>query len=199
MEEHEDGGTRFLSLTFRETRYGLGCPLRMLLAVLDHGSGREAQPKSFQDWHRRITAQLCCASVAPFVSCMLEGTKTVLKTRDSAPSDTSGRLVKTAVAAHVILRFIFPAGLKDRVSALHFPLERAFCTCDRPVAPFVRGSQWGDRGSRRPCTTRPCMSDWLVLIAVAAHQTLRSCFLQNSARALHPAGRPSLNFEHLLT
>ena len=33
---------RFLSPTFRETRYGLGCQLRMLLAVLDHGSGREA-------------------------------------------------------------------------------------------------------------------------------------------------------------
>ena len=64
---------RFLSPTFRETRYGLGCQLRMLLAVLDHGSGREAQPKSFQDWHRRITAQLCCASFAPFVSCMPEG------------------------------------------------------------------------------------------------------------------------------
>lgn len=134
----------------------------------------------------------------PFV----RGDKKPLKTRDSAPSDTSGWLVKTAVAAHVILRFIFPAGLKDRVSALHFPPERAFCTCDRPVPPFARGSQWGDRGSRRPCTTRPCMSDWLVLTAVAAHQTLRSCFPQNSDNEqglLHPARRLSLNFEHLLT
>ena len=39
---------RLLSPTFRETRYGLGCQLRMLLAVLDHGSGREANQNHFK-------------------------------------------------------------------------------------------------------------------------------------------------------
>jgi len=108
MKEHEDGGTRFLSPTFRETRYGLGCQLRMLLAVLDHGSGRETQPKSFQDWHRRITAQLCCASVAPFVSCM--------------PEETKNRSKNQGLGS---VRYVWLAGQDSRCGScdpsLHFP------------------------------------------------------------------------------